>query len=651
MIINENDRKNNDKILVPDSQVHFEGDISNLVGHVFVKNSKKIPIEFNEKILKKLRHARQGSHIREEKEVALTYADLTKNKYGKAEGLLEWWIPKEEQDTLKPAGCYIASNEPENTYVKTAPRCGVKGMYTEPLIDAWTRQLKQPIIIVNDVLTEPDVSKLNKRHYQTNVIANSKSGSAIRYKFIDFLPYIFQCFLQKQDTACLNYLNSLVKSLFNESSPLKFAFYGHQFIFSVLMYFEHLQTELEYELKHTKNLAQQIAIYDKYYKKSTLNELNKFMQNVLSKPIEKADFQKLVNFWKLNLDENTESPSTFTAFVLLAQNYEGNKLSTNEAQMIINMGNIALQDAMFYDMRKQIKTIILAQTTDYQNPLIIDPYSFTTGRQLTLKFDDLKENDKIVITDGEKSMRADLNNNKITMILLDQFKDSSNITIKTPNNDFDLSFFDPDCSLPENVQLVSTNLQYSFTKDHQIACIDLYKYFRPLYLQISGVFYKKYSNFIIDMMYQSTADIAYSNNCENTKRPVKYLLDMDKMVLDIEQLNLDRFPLYLTAGLGQNIQFTIIDYGELSKYFNMDVIKANCNEIKISNIPNNRVISERANKFEVAYGHYQQYSNMPYWLAYEFLLKSKKDSNKTLIPKQANKMRQTFEDLIHKAQQ
>ena len=88
MIINENDRKNNDKILVPDSQVHFEGDISNLVGHVFVKNSKKIPIEFNEKILKKLRHARQGSHIREEKEVALTYADLTKNKYGKAEGLL-----------------------------------------------------------------------------------------------------------------------------------------------------------------------------------------------------------------------------------------------------------------------------------------------------------------------------------------------------------------------------------------------------------------------------------------------------------------------------------------------------------------------------------------------------------------------------------
>lgn len=41
MIINENDRKNNDKILVPDSQVHFEGDISNLVGHVFVKNSKK----------------------------------------------------------------------------------------------------------------------------------------------------------------------------------------------------------------------------------------------------------------------------------------------------------------------------------------------------------------------------------------------------------------------------------------------------------------------------------------------------------------------------------------------------------------------------------------------------------------------------------
>ena len=133
MIINKKDQEDNAKILVPDEQIHFDGDISNLVGHVFIKNTKKVPIEFNEEILNKLRH--NDERFKNEKSVALTYADLTKKYFGKTKGLIKWTIPDEEKNTLKPAGCYIASNFPENTYVKTKPRQARYLRYAEPLLD------------------------------------------------------------------------------------------------------------------------------------------------------------------------------------------------------------------------------------------------------------------------------------------------------------------------------------------------------------------------------------------------------------------------------------------------------------------------------------------------------------------------------------
>ena len=649
MIINKEDQCNNRKILVPDSQVHFEGNISNLVGHIFVKNSKKIPIEFNEELFKKLKHVGQNS--KNEKAIALTYADLTKNKNGKAEGLLEWWIPKEEQDTLKPAGCYIASNEPENTYVKTAPRCGVNVKYVDPLVDAWTRQLRQPVIIVNDVLAQPNIKLiklLKKRHYQTN-IADDQDGYPLKRQFIDFLPYIFQCYLQKQNTQCMDYLNNLAKVLFKQDSPLKFAFYGHQFIFSVLMYFEHLQTKLDYDLKHCTMLAKQIAIYNKYYRKATLSEFNKFMQTDLTERIETKDVKALAKFWKFEINEEIDQPTFFSVFVMLSKNYEKNQLEQREAQIITNMGKINLQDVMFEQMSKLVNTFILAQNTDCQNPLIIDPYSFTLGKQITLKFDALKANDIINVTDNEKSVKITLNEHKIATIPLEQFNDISDLTIKMPKQEsFELDLIMPDYQLPKNIQLISTNLKCHLTKDKKIVDINLYQRFDPLYLLISTVFYHKYSNFIIDMMYQTTVNIAYSNNCKKTKRPFKYVFKLDKMEFDIDQLDLSNLPIHLAAGIGQDIQFTLIDYGELSKHFNMEVIKANCIEIDIDNAENSKTLAEKTDDFKVISGKYQQYWNMPYWGMYDFLMKPKKENQPVNV---SDRMGKTIEDLIQKAQQ
>lgn len=645
MIINKEDQYDNRKILVPDSQVYFEGNISNLVGHVFVKNSKKIPVEFNEDLFKKLKHAGQNS--KNEKAIALTYADLTKNKYGKTEGLLEWQIPKEEKGTLKPAGCYIASNEPENTYIKTAPRCGVNTKYVDPLIDAWTRQLRQPVIIVNDVLTQPDVKMLKKRHYQTN-ITSDQDGYPLKRQFIDFLPYIFQCYLQKQNTQCIDYLNNLVKTLFDQSSPLKFAFYGHQFIFSVLMYFEHLQTKLTYDLKQCKTLAKQITIYNKYYRKATLYDFNRFLQTALMERIETKNVENLTKFWKIEINKKIDNPTMFAVFIMLTKDYEKNPLAQREAQMITNMGNMSLQDTMFCQMSKQINTFMLTQSTDYQKPLIIDPYSFTMGKQITLKFMNLNANDVIAISDDENTVKIKLNQDKIVMIPIEQFNSLSSLTIKPESQKgvkFNLDFIDPKYSLPKEVQLISTNLQCNTYK------IDLYKSFKPLYLQVSGVFYRQYSNFIIDMMYQATANISYLYDCKKVKRPLKYVFELDEIQFDIDKLNLDNLPLYLSAGLGQDIQFTLIDYGELSKHFNMSVIDANCFKIEMDNNKDDQTIVEKADDFKVIGGKYQQYWNMPYWSMYSFLMRSKKDVNKNDHFKESDRMSRTIEELIRKAKQ
>lgn len=626
MIINKKDQEDNTKILVPDEQIHFDGDISNLVGHVFIKNNKKVPIEFNEEILNKLRH--NDEHFKNEKSVALTYADLTKKHFGKTEGLIKWTIPDEEKDTSKPAGCYIASAFPENTYIKTKPRQATYLRYAEPLLDVWTRQLNQPTI-VNTSLYQVKLATLKKRHYQTNIV---KEHAPFEFKFIDFMPYIFQCYLKKDYNRCLDYLRQLAKSIFKTNSPIEMMFFANAFIFSALTYFEHLQNELENK-QNNQTLSKQIETDAEISKKATLYNLYKFTSKVLTNKIEQSKYSKILESYGLKPLDNLDSITTFTLFVLLKQSLTKNKDNpgVDIAQLLMNMGQPELSDAMFFKMYDIFKNFCATQTSDMYSPLIVNPINIAIGKQIIFKLDNLDKDYFYTLTDGRNTTKTSFYQDMLVFNVnnLDLNKNSFNcLTLKKENNKesvilAQVNLSDENYKLPNNIKLVTTNIHENF---------------EPIYLQLYPFMYTTYTNFVIDMLYNGISQENYLNNSDAKPfRSTKYLLDLDRLAN--MNIHLDNLPTYLAAGLGQRIEFTLIDDNNYAQEYGLDMIHANAIQINM----------DQGFDFEVENGDYSQYSNMPYWSLYEYQSKHNKQTQYQKATIGKNRMGRLFEKLIKEA--
>lgn len=623
MIINKKDQEDNAKILVPDEQIHFDGDISNLVGHVFIKNNKKVPIEFNEEILNKLKH--NDEHFKNEKSVALTYADLTKKHFDKTEGLIKWTIPDEEKDTSKPAGCYIASAFPENTYVKTKPRQATYLRYAEPLLDVWTRQLNQPTI-VNTSLYQVKLATLKKRHYQTNII---KEHAPFEFKFIDFMPYIFQCYLKKDYNRCLDYLRQLAKSIFKTNSPIEMMFFTNAFIFSALTYFEHLQNELENK-QNNQTLSKQIETDAEISKKATLYNLYKFTSKVLTNKIEQSKYSKILESYGLVPLNNSNDITTFTLFVLLKQSLTKNKDNpgVDIAQLLMNMGKPELSDAMFFKMYDIFKNFCATQTSDMRSPLIVNPINIAVGKQIIFKLDNLDKDYFYTLTDGRNTTKTSFYQDMLVFNVnnLDLNKNSFNcLTLKKENNKesvilAQLNLSDENYKLPNNIKLVTTNIHENF---------------EPIYLQLYPFMYTTYTNFVIDMLYSGISQENYLNNPDAKPfKSTKYLLDLGRLAN--VHIHLDNLPTYLAAGLGQRIEFTLIDDNNYAQEYGLDMIHANAVQINM----------DQGFNFEVENGDYRQYNNLPYWSLYDYQLKHNKQTQYQKATLGKNRMDRLFEKLI-----
>lgn len=626
MIINKKDQEDNAKILVPDEQIHFDGDISNLVGHVFIKNNKKVPIEFNEEIFSKLKH--NNEHFKNEKSIALTYADLTKKHFGKTKGLIKWTIPDEEKDTLKPAGCYIASTFPENTYIKTKPRQATYVRYVEPLLDVWTRQLNQPTI-VNTSLYQVELSTLKKRHYQTNVV---KAYAPFEFKFIDFMPYIFQCYLKKDYNKCLDYLRQLAESIFKTDSPIEMMFYTNAFIFSALTYFEHLQNKLENK-QNDQTLSKQIKAYNQIFNKATLYNLCEFTNKVLANKVTQNKYKNILTAYSLNSLDNLNDITTFTLFVLLKQSLtkDKNNPSVNIAQLLMSISKSALSDIMFLKECDIFKNFCATQMSDMHNPLSVNPINIAIGKQIVFNLDNLDKNSEYTLNDGKNTVKASFDQNMLIFNVtnLDLNKNSFNyLTLKKENNKesvilAQLDLNDKNYKLPNNIKLVTTNIHENF---------------EPIYLQLYPFMYTTYTDFVINMLYNGIIQENYLNNFDGKPlRSTKYLLDLGRLAN--MHIHLDNLTTYLTSGLGQKIEFTLVDDNNYANDYDLDIIKSNTYQIKM----------DQSFNFETENDDYNQYNSMPYWSLYEHQLKYNKQAQYQKATLGKNRMDRLFEKMIKEA--
>lgn len=85
-----------------------------------------------------------------------TFNDHDKPKYKTVQDYINnnWYVPDYEDDTQDPAGGYIVSTTPENTVVVSETRGGKGVKYIEPILDIWSRQKKQPNIVITDLKME-----------------------------------------------------------------------------------------------------------------------------------------------------------------------------------------------------------------------------------------------------------------------------------------------------------------------------------------------------------------------------------------------------------------------------------------------------------------------------------------------------------------
>lgn len=104
-------------------------------------------------------------------------------------------------------------------------------------------------------------------------------------------------------------------------------------------------------------------------------------------------------------------------------------------------------------------------------------------------------------------------------------------------------------------------------------------------------------------------------------------------------IHLDNLPTYLAAGLGQKIEFTLIDDNNYAQDYGLDMIHANAIQINM----------DQGFNFKVENSDYNQYSNMPYWSLYEYQSKHNKQTQYQKATIGKNRMGRLFEKLIKEA--
>lgn len=154
--------------IFPDTKIHSDQDITALLSHLMIKDSKNIKgldgkVKFDNNFSESLFDVANLPH---NKQIRIIYdaAKLDYNpthKHGKADYKTvkdyinhNWFVPDYENGTQDPAGVYIISTSSENTVVVSETRGGKGIKYIEPILDAWSRQKFKPNVVITDLKME-----------------------------------------------------------------------------------------------------------------------------------------------------------------------------------------------------------------------------------------------------------------------------------------------------------------------------------------------------------------------------------------------------------------------------------------------------------------------------------------------------------------
>lgn len=597
MILKNNSKEFSSEFLVPDRGYQFDGDVSMLLGHAFIKNSKKAPIKFNEQAATD--YIKNDINVPNDTLMTLIKNDLV--QYDTYDHYLAVNWTKTKDNSLEPTGVYIATGFPSNTYIKASSRSGVYLRYINPLIDVWSRQRNQPTII--NVTLMPNFNnktKLEKRGYQTNLIMNN-SGSM---HYVDFLPAAFDAYYAQDTQTAIKIVNSLGKMLINEPDPIEKNLKQLCFKFITLQFFEANSKKYNQLMQNSNNYSgfdlakKQEALRNKV----TLANLIQFIDNALTPKHSPKYISNLIEKYNINNGfsyDTNYSVSTWQMLLICQPNNQYVKLMRQFSS------NVALLQKMLAELLDSIKQFVNQSLIDFDHAIKIDPVNLAIGQTVKLQIDK-KYNNAIM-----KLLGKDDYGHKVSA----ESSVDQNGYVCFDLNEFNLNY---------DLELPSVNgLKFNLAKPlpQSLKLIKLTHTYQPLYLEFYATYFMlankyvttlatKYVTTLIDLLYTTVISLSLLNNLNG--RPFanfKYIIDLRNKAFD--QPTDDQLALWLTSGLGQKMQFTIIGNDQCIKPNLQDIFKANAHMIEI-----------KPQTFKVigkTHMEYPGFNKMPIWFNHQYV--------------------------------
>lgn len=596
MILKNNSKAFSSEFLVPDRGYQFDGDVSMLLGHAFIKNSKKEPIKFNEQAATD--YIKNDINVPNDTLMTLIKNDLVQYDTYDHHSAVNW--TKTKDNSLEPTGVYIAEGLPTNTYIKASNRSGVYLRYIEPLIDVWSRQRNQPTIIkVTKMSDLTNKTKLEKRGYQTNLIRNKThlSYNSRRRRYVDFLPAAFDAYYAQDTQTEINILDSLGKMFTNEpdlidSDPIYKNLQQLCFKFIALQFFEANRKKYDQLMQNSNNYSgfdlakKQEALRNKV----TLANLIQFIENALTPKYSPTYISDLIKKYSINNSfsyDTKHSVSTWPMLLICQPDNQYVKLMRQFSD------NVALFQSMLTELWNSITQFVNQSLLDVDDAIKIDPVNLAIGQTLKLQVD------------------KHYNQSSMKLFGKDNYGHKVSAESSVDHNGhvcFDLNEFDLNCDL----ELPSVNgLKFNLAKPlpQSLKLIKLTHAYQPLYLYLP-LYLDLHTTSLIDLLYKTVTSISFLNNLNG--RPFanfKYIIDLRNKVFT--QPTDDQLALWLTSGLGQKMQFTIIGNDQCIKSNLQDIFKANAHMIEIK--PQTfKVIGE-------THMEYPGFNKMPIWFNNQYV--------------------------------
>lgn len=411
-----------DDFLIPDHSTPVKQDVSALLGYGLVKPSKKLPIEFDQQTGQKLAKAHYTS------------ASLTKNIIDPN------WT---NNSKVKPTGVYLGRSNLNNVILKAPNRSGLLIKYLNPLLDVFSRQTKQPNVIISlnagqtTSLANTFESILKKRNYQTNTDDHHRYSLL----YLDLMPLAFEYYylndqtkfeqLSSQIAACI--LNNMPTKQKTAQDVITQSVFNLLFQIITSFYFDSIIAKLQ-----TKHNLQ----YSDFAKQATLAKTINFFTNKLTKIIftKKEVIDLLARYHLRPISPLTEIGYTLFDVVLILKSLvdpDDNRLELLHGYFVSQETLTTLAKAFANQLKRNLTNLLVNNCSVNDDASFIpDLIASSLGQTLTLKLKSKYwHNYSIAVSQSSQKTKQtyQLNQNYYLQIPLTDFNIQQPLTIELTN--------------------------------------------------------------------------------------------------------------------------------------------------------------------------------------------------------------------------